>query len=31
MRKIVIEETMADMDTNRDGFVTLEEYIGNSM
>lgn len=27
MRNIVIEETMADMDTNRDGLVTLEEYI----
>lgn len=27
MRGIVIEETMLDMDKDKDGFVTLEEYI----
>lgn len=27
MREIVIEETMQDMDKDKDGFVTLEEYI----
>ena len=27
MRDIVIEETMYDMDKNRDGKITLEEYI----
>ena len=28
MRDIVIDETMEDMDSNKDGYVTLEEYIG---
>ena len=28
MREVVIDETMADMDKNKDGYVTLEEYIG---
>lgn len=27
MREIVIEETMGDMDKDKDGFVTIEEYI----
>ena len=27
MRDIVIQETMYDMDKNRDGTITLEEYI----
>lgn len=27
MRDIVLEETMYDMDKNRDGTITLEEYI----
>ena len=27
MRVIVIDETMDDMDKDRDGFVTVEEYI----
>lgn len=27
MRDIVIDETMEDMDSNKDGYVTLEEYI----
>jgi hypothetical protein len=27
MRDIVLEETMYDMDKNRDGVITLEEYI----
>lgn len=30
MRTIVIDETFEDMDKNRDGEVTLEEYIGSS-
>ena len=27
MRDIVIDETLQDMDKDKDGFVTLEEYI----
>ena len=27
MREIVITEAMEDMDKNKDGFVTVEEYI----
>ena len=27
MRDLVIEETMYDMDKNKDGTITLEEYI----
>lgn len=27
MRNIVIDETLQDMDKDKDGFVTLEEYI----
>ena len=27
MREIVIDETMQDMDKDKDGFITLEEYI----
>ena len=27
MREIVIDETMQDMDKDKDGFVTLAEYI----
>lgn len=29
MREVVVEETMTDMDTNKDGFVTLEEYLND--
>lgn len=29
MRDIVIEETMTDMDKNKDGFVELEEYVND--
>lgn len=28
MRIIVIEETLGDMDKDQDGFVTIDEYIG---
>ena len=28
MKDIVVEETMEDIDKNKDGFVSLEEYIG---
>ena len=27
MREVIIDETLADMDKDKDGFVTLEEYI----
>lgn len=27
MREIVIDETMQDMDKDKDGYVTLQEYI----
>ena len=27
MREIVIDETIHDMDKDRDGYVTLQEYI----
>ena len=27
MRQVVIEETMSDMDADKDGFVTLDEYL----
>ncbi len=27
MREIVMEETIRDMDTNNDDFVTLDEYL----
>ncbi len=27
MREIVMEETIKDMDTNNDDFVTLDEYL----
>ncbi len=27
MREIVLEETIKDMDTNNDDFVTLDEYL----
>ena len=29
MRDIVVEETMVDMDKNKDGFVELEEYVND--
>ncbi len=29
MRHVVVDETMADMDRNGDGFVTLDEYISD--
>ena len=29
MREIVIDETMTDMDKNKDGYVELEEYIND--
>ena len=28
MRDIVLDETMDDMDKNKDGFVTQQEYVG---
>ena len=28
MRPVIIDETMEDMDKDRDGFVTVQEYIG---
>ena len=28
MREIVLDETMDDMDSNKDGYVTLQEYVG---
>ena len=28
MKEIVISESLEDKDKNRDGFVTLEEYLG---
>ena len=28
MRDIVIDETMYEMDKDKDGYVTLEEYMG---
>ena len=31
MRDIVVEETMSDMDKNKDGRITLEEYISESV
>ena len=31
MRDIVVEETLSDMDKNKDGFVELEEYISRSI
>ena len=31
MKDIVIEETIADMDKNKDGRITLEEYISKYM
>lgn len=27
MQKVVLDETMADMDKNKDGFITLNEYV----
>ena len=27
MREVVVDETMYDMDKNKDGQITLEEYI----
>lgn len=27
MRDVYIDETLSDMDNNKDGFVTLDEYI----
>ena len=30
MREVVIDETMTDMDKNKDGFVELREYISES-
>lgn len=27
MREIVIDETMQDMDKDKDGYITLQEYI----
>ena len=29
MKHILIEETMADMDKNSDGYVTVDEYISD--
>lgn len=29
MREVVIDETMTDMDKNKDGFVELEEYVND--
>lgn len=29
MRDIVVDETIADMDSNGDGYVTLKEYIND--
>lgn len=28
MKHIVLDEAMEDMDKNRDGFITIQEYIG---
>lgn len=28
MREIVVEEAMQDMDKDKDGYVTIDEYIG---
>ena len=28
MKDVVVAETMEDIDQNKDGFVSLEEYIG---
>ena len=28
MQEIVLDETVGDMDKNRDGYVTLQEYVG---
>ena len=28
MKDIVVEETMEDIDKDKDGFLSLEEYIG---
>ena len=28
MQEIVLDETMDDMDKNKDGFVTEQEYVG---
>lgn len=28
MKNLVVEETLEDIDKNKDGFISLEEYIG---
>ena len=28
MRQIVLDESMEDMDKNKDGFVSINEYVG---
>ena len=30
MRDLVVEETLEDIDKNKDGVITLDEYIGTS-
>ena len=30
MQEIVLDETMDDMDKNKDGFVTEQEYVGKT-
>ena len=28
MKQLVLDETMEDMDKNRDGFISIQEYVG---
>ena len=30
MKEVVVDETLNDIDKDKDGFVSLEEYIGKS-